>query len=90
MIYYVYFDSYGDARAIVSELELAEKYQGDPEAFSRACADSAAGRPVEHVTGHVGVMRFEDERELKDFLETLGDEITGFYGCQSDSRPYNF
>jgi hypothetical protein len=90
MIYYIYFDNYGHATTVVSEVELSEKYQGDPEVFSRACADSAAGCPVEHATGHVGVMRFDDDHELKDFLESLGDEIMGFYGCQSDSRPYNF
>jgi len=90
MIYYIYFDSYGHARAAVSEQELAEKYEGDPQAFSRACAGSTDGRPAETVIGHVGVMRFDEENDLKDFLDALGDEITGFYGCQADSRPYNF
>ena len=90
MIYYIYFDSYGHARTVMSEMELSEKYRGDPEAFCRACADSGAGRPLEHATGHVGIMRFDDENDLRDYLESLGDEITGFYGCESESRPYNF
>jgi hypothetical protein len=59
MIYYIYFDSYGHATAVVSETELCEKYQGDLEVFSSACADSAAYRSVGHATGHVGVMKHE-------------------------------
>ena len=90
MIYYVYFDSYGHVRGVASETELADTYGGDPAAFSRACAESASGRPADHATGHVGVMRFDDEKELNDFLESLGDEIIGFYNCGSDNRPYNF
>ena len=45
---------------------------------------------MERSTGHVGTLKFDNENELKDYLESLGDEITGFYGCQSESRPYNF
>ncbi len=34
-------------------------------------------------------MKSNDKNDLNDFLEPLGDEITGFYGCQSESRPHN-
>ena len=30
------------------------------------------------------------EKELTDYLESLGDEIAGFYKADADSRPYNF
>jgi len=30
------------------------------------------------------------EKELTDYLDSLGDEITGFYKTDADSRPYNF
>jgi hypothetical protein len=43
-----------------------------------------------HLTGHVGTLSFQSEKELTDYLETLGDEISGFYNADSDSRPYNF
>ena len=43
-----------------------------------------------HITGHVGTLSFQSEQELTDYLESLGDEISGFYKADSDSRPYNF
>ena len=36
MIYYVYFDSYGHARQVITEKELAEKYKNDPDEFFRS------------------------------------------------------
>lgn len=48
--------------------------------------DAGTGR----TTGHVSTLSFNNEKELNDYLESLGDEITGFYGCESESRPYNF
>ena len=90
MIYYVYFDSYGHARQVITEKELAEKYKNDPNEFFGTMCNSgqAAGRG--HAVGHVGTLRFENEKELNDYLKSLGDEIDGFYGCRSESRPYNF
>ena len=29
-------------------------------------------------------------KELYDYLSELGEEIEGFYGCCSMSRPYNY
>ena len=43
-----------------------------------------------YITGHVGTLNFNSDRELKDYLESLGDEIAGFYEADADSRPYNF
>jgi hypothetical protein len=43
-----------------------------------------------HRTGHVGTLAFDNEKDLNDYLAELGEEIEGFYGCRSESRPYNF
>lgn len=90
MLYYVYFDSYGNAREVVNEEVLAEKYNNDPEEFFKANCDAVADAHMARSTGHVGTLKFDTQDELKDYLESLGDEITGFYGCHSESRPYNF
>ena len=90
MTYYVYFDSYGHAKAAVSETELAEKYGSDPNRFLRAMCGVSSNAGIELTSGHVGTMTFESEKELKEYLAGCGDEITGFYECESDSRPYNF
>ncbi|MBU0735314.1 MAG: hypothetical protein KJ573_09340 [Proteobacteria bacterium] len=90
MLYYIYFDSYGYAREVLTEEELAEKYNNNPEEFLRATCSVVAERDMERSTGHVGTLRFDNEDELKDYLDSLGEEIKGFYGCQSESRPYNF
>ena len=83
--YFVYFDAYGHARKIITAQELAEKFNNAPDEFL-----SAMSRPGGHTSGHVGTLSFETEEDLKDYLEGLGDEITGFYGCRSENRPYNF
>lgn len=90
MKYYVYFDGYAHLKKAISEQELAEKYNNDPDEFLKAMCDSVPDAGVGHTTGHVSTLRFENQKELNDFLESLGDEITGFYGCGSESRPYNF
>jgi len=90
MQYYVYFDAYGHAGQVITERELTEQFNGDPEKFLKAmCAGQLDAAP-EHCSGHVGTLSFATEAELKEYLDTLGEEITGFYGCRSDSRPYNF
>ena len=43
-----------------------------------------------HTIGHVGTLCFDTEKDLIDYLSELGEEIEGFYGCRSESRPYNF
>ena len=90
MTYYVYFDSYGHAKGAVSERELAEKYGNDPNRFLKAMCGLVWNAGMERTSGHVGTMTFESEKELKDYLEGWGDELAGFYECESDSRPYNF
>ena len=90
MIYYVYFDSYGHSRQVISETELAEEYNGDPGEFLMAMSNPGSDVERRHATGHVGTLRFDDEKELNDYLNSLGEEIEGFYGCRSESRPYNF
>jgi hypothetical protein len=51
---------------------------------------SDSNRDKRHITGHVGTLNFNDDKELKDYLESMGDEITGFYQARADSRRYNF
>ncbi len=90
MRYYIYFDGYGHLRQAIGEKELAEKYNNDPDEFLRAMHNLGPSATVEHATGHVNTLVFADEDELNDYLELLSDEITGFYECRSESRPYNF
>jgi hypothetical protein len=90
MKYFVYFDAYGQARQIISAQELAAKFGNEPDVFLAAMCRKGPGAPESHTTGHVGTLSFDTQRELLDYLESLGDEIAGFYGCRSESRPYNF
>jgi len=90
MKYYVYFDAYGYARRAISEDQLAGEYQNDPDRFLEAMCRLGPNPGKGHITGHVGILNFNSEKELKDYLESMGDEITGFYNADADSRPYNF
>ena len=90
MKYYVYFDAYGYARQAVSEKELAENYANDPDRFLKAMCRSGSKTDKIHISGHVGTLSFRNDEELNDYLESLGDEISGFYRADSNSRPYNF
>ena len=90
MKYYVYFDAYGHAKQIISEKELAEKFNNEPHQFLSAMCQGPPDAQDGHTSGHVGTLSFDTKKELKEYLEGLGDEITGFYGCRSESRPYNF
>ncbi|MGD2125281.1 MAG: hypothetical protein PVG99_04330 [Desulfobacteraceae bacterium] len=90
MKYFVYFDSYGRAKGAINEDELAEKYSNDPDQYLRKMCGLNPDAGIELTSGHVGTLRFDNEKELKEYLEAGGDEITGFYEGQSGSRPYNF
>lgn len=90
MIYYVYFDPYRRPRRAIGEEELREKFDNDPDRFLKAMGSGGKDGAIEGSAGHVGIMHFEDEKELRDFFETTGEEISGFYECRSESRPYNF
>lgn len=90
MKYFVYFDAYGHAREIISEQDLTEKFAGEPDEFLAAMCRRLSGAPDSSTSGHVGTLSFDSQMELQQYLESLGDEITGFYGCRSESRPYNF
>jgi hypothetical protein len=90
MRYYVYFDAYGHARQAISEKELTDHYQNDVDIFWDAMCRRGPDAAKGHITGHVGTLSFQSEKELTDYLESLGDEISGFYKADSDSRPYNF
>ena len=90
MIYYVYFDPYRRPKMAIREEELREKYHNDPDEFLKAMRSRGEDGGIEGSAGHVGILRFEDEKELRDFFETTGEEIAGFYECRSESRPYNF
>ena len=90
MRYYLYFDGYGHLRQAIDENELAQKYNNDPDEFLRATRNLGPSATIEHATGHVSTLVFADEKEFNDYLESISDEITGFYECRSESRPYNF
>lgn len=90
MLYYVYFDAYGHARRVINEKELAEQFGNDPDVFFRAMCQASSDAVKASASGHVGTLTFNTEEELNDYLRSLGDEIEGFFGCSSDSRPYNF
>jgi hypothetical protein len=88
--YYVYFDRYRHPRSAVSEKDLVEDYEGNPETFLRAMCNLSPDSEIENAIGHVGVMRFAGEKDLQDYLDKTGEEIIGFFECEGDSRPYNF
>ncbi len=84
MRYYIYFDRYRRPKKAVSEKDLMEKYGNDPEKFLQMMGE-------EHgANGHVGILSFETEKDLIEYFEKTGEEITGFFECREDSRPYNF
>ncbi len=90
MKFYVYFDRYRRPQKAIKETELTEQYAGDPTAFHRAMCQGDKDASPEHLTGHVGILVFGTEEELREFLSASGDEITGFYEGKEDCRPYNF
>jgi hypothetical protein len=90
VLYYVYFDRYRRPRRAITEKNLTERYGNDAERFLQAMEPPDMDAGEAHPLGHVGILHFEDEKELKDFLEATGEEIIGFYECHSESRPYNF
>lgn len=90
MRYYIYYDAYRRPRLAVSEKELSEKYEGDPERFLKKASETEGDVERGKGIGHVGIRFLESEEELKAYLEETGDEITGFYTCEEGSRPYNF
>ena len=90
MKYYVYFDAYGHAKRIITEKELTEKFNNEPHQFLSVMCQGHSEPSDRHTSGHVGTLSFDTEKELMEYLEGLGDEISGFYGCRSESRPYNF
>jgi hypothetical protein len=90
MKYYVYFDAYGHPRQTINEEDLTLKYDNDIDKFLRSISGSDTDGETSTATGHVGTFRFDSEEELADYLHSLGDELTGFYDCEADSRPYNF
>lgn len=90
MKYYVYFDAYGHARRTISASELAETYQNDPDVFLEAMCRRGPDGDTDPISGHVGTLNFNNQKELKEYLESLGDEIDGFYKAEADNRLYNF
>jgi hypothetical protein len=88
--YYVYFDAYGHARQAISAAQLAEAYQNDPTVFLHAMCCRGSDGEAHPVSGHVGTLSFNSPEELQDYLNSLGDELNGFYEGEGDSRPYNF
>jgi len=90
MTYYVYFDAYRRPVRVLSEETLIRDFNGDPEVFLRNVSKNGPGGDEGRIIGHVGTFSFETEKELVDYLDKCGEEITGFYECEDGSRPYNF
>jgi hypothetical protein len=90
MKYYIYFDAYGHPRKTISASELAKTYQNDPDVFLQSMCRPTTDGETDTVSGHVGTLSFNNDKELADYLDSLGDEIDGFYEAEGDSRPYNF
>ena len=90
MKYYVYFDAYGHARRAISEKQLKDEYQNEVDRFLEAMCRRGPDTDEGHISGHVGILSFQNKKDLTDYLESLGDEIDGFYRADADSRPYNF
>lgn len=90
MLYYVYYDAYGYARKAISENELAVEYNNSTDVFFKRMCKLGHNEDHERATGHVGTLRFLNEDELQEFLDSLGDEISGFYEGADGNRPYNF
>ncbi len=88
MIYYVYFDSYGDPRKAVSAEELKEHYNNDPDSFLKAVRGNAPG--TAHMTAHVGTLNFMSRSDLDEFLNSMNEANKGFFEGEGNSRPYNF
>ncbi len=90
MNFYVYFDAYGHAQKIISAQELAESFNNQTSEFLAAMCQQQPDAEKAHRTGHVGTLTFDSEKDLNAYLAELGEEIEGFFGCRSESRPYNF
>jgi hypothetical protein len=88
MIYYVYFDSYGNPGKAVTAEELKKNYGDDPEAFLAAMRGSAPG--TAHMNARVGTLNFDGRRELEEFLGSVNESNSGFFEGEGNSRPYNF
>ena len=89
MKFYVYYDTYGRAKKAITEEELKRLYNNSTERFLKEASRDLEDREGNR-KGNVGVLMFNDRKELQDFLNSLGDEIEGFYRCKEESRPYNF
>jgi hypothetical protein len=90
MLYYVYYDAYGHARKTINKDELAQNFQNSVDVFFKHMCAAGNNQEFDRATGHVGTLRFLDEEELQEFLDSLGDEISDFYDGAQNSRPYNF
>ncbi|MFO7784450.1 MAG: hypothetical protein ACQET7_14960 [Thermodesulfobacteriota bacterium] len=88
MIYYVYYDSYGDPRKAISSEELRKQYNNDPDTFLEAVRGRAPG--TAHMTAHVCTLNFSSKRDLDEFLGSMNESNKGFFEGEGNSRPYNF
>ena len=76
MRYYVCFDGYGHLRNAISEKELTEKYNNDPDEFSKAMCRSGPEANIERTTGHVNTLRFDSEDDLVPIHKWLFSAIS--------------
>lgn len=90
MIYYIYFNGYGQPKKAISSDDLMIQFENDQNKFMAYMIDQEQKDDDQYVYGHVGMLRCADEKELYEYLMSLGDEIEGLYEGHMDARPYNF
>ena len=82
----MYYDGYGNPAEVIGEQELAEKYGEDPHAFLRAVEGSERGAAGGGGKGYVSLVVFDSEEERHEYLESIGEQISGFGGCRSQCQ----
>ena len=81
---YVYYDGYGNAKKAIGEDDLAVRYGNNPDSFLKEML--GAGEGDLGGKGYVSVVNFESEQERDEYLESLGEKISGFGGCRSQCQ----
>ena len=66
---------------------FSEDYEGDISKFIEAMCGKRGSAETEWVTGHVGTVNFRNQKELSEFLDSLGDEVTGFITAVPNQDP---
>jgi outer membrane receptor for Fe3+-dicitrate len=65
--FFVYFDAYGNARQVIDQKKLAQKYNNNPDEFLQDMCRTCPGVEVNHTSGHVGTLRCRSESRPYNF-----------------------